>query len=415
MKKKINQILDNLIDTKNYLLPSLIVASFLIRILTVYFIKDTHIEHEWSHLLNNLIEHKSYSFRSFNGELVPSVLIPPLYAFFLYFIHVISFLKDSYFLYLVFFIQIVLSTYSVYLFYQINQNFFSNKFSIINSFIFSIIPLNIYICGQISSANIQLFLSLLFLKLLFTLIKNKTQKNIIFFSIVSGLLILCRGEFVIIFVFTLFFIFISKKIDIINLIKILIIVFLVISPYVIRNYIHFNQFIIVKSLGYNLWKGNNQLSKVEGYGNFQINDFKKLHDKVKSINKDKYYEINWDNIFLEEAINNIEKNPIIYLKLFFKKLFSFYFIDLESSYPNYYNFFHIFPVIILSLLALPSLIVFFRNNKFENKYLGLYFFFNLVIFSVFFILPRYKLVILPVQIILVGYTLTYLIKKIGKS
>ena len=85
MKKKINQILDNLIDTKNYLLPSLIVASFLIRILTAYFIKDTHIEHEWSHLLNNLIEHKSYSLRSFNGELVPSVLIPPLYAFFLYF------------------------------------------------------------------------------------------------------------------------------------------------------------------------------------------------------------------------------------------------------------------------------------------------------------------------------------------
>ena len=413
MKKKINQILDNLIDAKNYLLPSLIIVSLLIRILTVYFIKDTHIEHEWNILLNNLIEHKSYSLRSFNGELVPSVLMPPLYAFFLYFIHVISFLKDSYFLDLVFFIQIVLSTYSVYLFYQINQNFFSNKFSIINSFIFSIIPLNIYICAQISSANIQLFLSLLFLKLLFTLIKNKTQKNIILFSIVSGLLILCRGEFAIIFVLTLFFIFIYKKKNIINLIKILIVVFLVISPYVIRNYIHFNQFIIVKSLGYNLWKGNNQLSKVEGYG--KISEFKNLHDKVKSISKDKYYEINWDNIFLDEAIDNIEKNPIIYLKLYFKKLFSFYFIDLESSYPNYYNFFHIFPMIILSLFSFPSLIVFFRNNKFENKYLGLYFLLNLIIFSIFFVLPRYKLVILPVQIILVGYTLNYLINKIRKS
>ena len=415
MKKKINQIFDNIIDKKNYLLASLIVVSLLIRILTVYFIKDSHVEYEWNVLLNNLIEHKSYSLRSFNAELVPTVLIPPLYAFFLYFIHVISFLKDSYFLYLVFFIQIVLSTYSVYLFYQINQNFFSNKFSIINSFIFSIIPLNIYICGQISSVSIQLFLSLLFLKLLFILIKNKTQKNIIFFSIVSGLLILCRGEFAIIFVFTFFFIFISKKIDVINLIKILIIVFLVISPYVIRNYIHFNQFIIVKSLGYNLWKGNNQLSKVEGYGRFEIVEFKNLYDKVKSINKDKYYEINWDNIFLKEAKNNIEKNPIIYAELFFKKLFSFYFIDLESSYPNYYNFLHIFPIIILSLLSFPSLIIFFKNNKFENKYLGLYFFLNLVIFSIFFILPRYKLVILPIQIILATYFVQYLIKKFKKN
>ena len=182
MKKKINQIFDNIIDEKNYLLSSLIVVSLLIRILTVYFIKDSHVEYEWNILLNNLIEHKSYSIRSFNGELVPSVLMPPLYVFFLYFIHTISFLKESYFLYLVFFIQIVLSTYSVYLFYQINQNFFSIKSSLINSFIFSLIPLNIYVCGQITSANMQLFLSLLFLKLLFALIKIKTKKILFFFQ-----------------------------------------------------------------------------------------------------------------------------------------------------------------------------------------------------------------------------------------
>ena len=55
MKKKINQIFDNIIDRKNYLLSSLIVVSLLIRILTVYFIKDTHVEYEWNILLNNLI------------------------------------------------------------------------------------------------------------------------------------------------------------------------------------------------------------------------------------------------------------------------------------------------------------------------------------------------------------------------
>ena len=98
MKKKINQIFDNIIDRQNYLLVSLIVVSLLIRLLTVYFIKDTHIEYEWNILLNNLIEHKSYSLRSFNGEFVPSVLMPPLYVFFLYFIHTISFLGENYFL-----------------------------------------------------------------------------------------------------------------------------------------------------------------------------------------------------------------------------------------------------------------------------------------------------------------------------
>ena len=211
------------------------------------------------------------------------------------------------------------------------------------------------------------------------------------------------------------FIFLGKKINITNSIKIVIIVFLVISPYVIRNYIHFNQVIIVKSLGFNLWKGNNQLSQVAGYGNFTIDEFENLNYKVNNIEKNKYYEINLDNIFLDEAINNLQKNPIRYIKLFFKKLFSFYFIDLKSSYPNYYNLFHIIPIIILSLLSFPSLFVLFRTNKFENKCLGLYFFSNLIIFSIFFILPRYKLVIMPIQIILSVYTLSYIIKKLAKN
>ena len=122
-----------------------------------------------------------------------------------------------------------------------------------------------------------------------------------------------------------------------------------------------------------------------------------------------------DNIFLDEAINNLQKNPIRYIKLYFKKLFSFYFIDLKSSYPNYYNLFHIIPIIILSLLSFPSLFVLFRTNKFENKCLGLYLFSNLIIFSIFFILPRYKLVIMPIQIILSAYTLSYIIKKLAKK
>ena len=415
MKKSFNQILDNPIYIKIYLLPWLIVFSFLLRLLAAYFIKDIHIENEWNVLLGNLIKYKSFSFYIFDGQLIPSVLVPPLYSFFLYLVKIITTLEEKNLLYSIIFIQIMVSTYSIYLFYEINQNFFSNKLSLINSIIFSVFPLNVYASGQISSVNLQIFFSLLFIKFLFLLIKKKTNKNIIIFSIVSGLLILARGEFLIIFILTIFFIFLSKKINIKNLIKIIIIVFLVISPYVIRNYIHFNQIIIVKSLGYNLWKGNNQLSTVEGYGKFEIEEFKNLHSKVKNIKKNKYYEINWDNIFLDEAIYNIEKNPSRYTKLFFKKIFSFYFIDLESSYPNYYNFFHIFPVILLSLLSFPSLIVFFRTNKFENKYLGLYLFSNLIIFSIFFILPRYKLVIFPLQIILVGYTLNYVIKKIRKN
>ena len=415
MKKNINQILDNPYNIKIYWLPCLIASSFLFRLLAVYFVRDIQIEYEWGILLNNLIKYKSFSYYTFNNQLIPSVLVPPLYSFFLYLVKVITTFEGTSLLYSIIFIQIILSTCSIYLFYQINQTFFSDRLSLINSIIFSIIPLNVYVCGQISSANLQIVFSLLFLKFLLLIIKKQTNSNILIFSIVSGLLFLIRGEFVLIFFIIILFIFFSKKIKLINLMKIVIVTFLVISPYLIRNYVHFNQIFLVKSLGYNLWKGNNELSLVEGYENFERPEFRSIHSKIKNLEKNKYYEINRDDIFLDAAIGNLQKDPLRYILLFIKKFSSYYFIDLNSNYPKYYNFFHIFPIFALSLLSLPGLVIFSKINKFENKCLGIYFFLNMIIFSIFFILPRYKLIILPLQIILSAYFFIYILQKIKKN
>ena len=405
---------ENLI-TKFNLLPLLILFSLLLRFITIYFVRDNHLDNEWQILLNNLVNYKSYSFYTFGNQLIPSAYMPPMYAFFIYFISVVTSFDEGNLVYSVIFIQIVLSTYSIYLFYQINQNFFSDKLSLINSFIFSIIPLNIYSCGQISSISLQIILSLLFLKFLILLIHKDRLGNIFPFSIASGLLILTRGEFLLIFILIILIIFINKKIKLINLIKVFIIVFLIVSPYAVRNYIHFNQIFIVKSFGYNLWKGNNQLSPPGGYGDFSKSEFNKLNDQLNNLEKNKFYEINRDKIFLYEAINNLQENSFYYFKLFFKKLFSYYFIDLNSNYPNYYNLFHILPICLISILSFLGLFTFFQKNKFENRCLGLYFFLNLLIFSVFFILPRYKLIILPVQIILAAHFITYIMKKYGSK
>ena len=159
---------------------------------------------EWNILLQNLIKFKSYSFYTFEGELIPSVYMPPMYPFFLYLIKVFTSFEGKNLLNAIFIAQIVLSTYSIYLFYQINQNFFSNNISLINSAVFSFFPLNIYVCGQVSSICLQILLSLLFLNLLLKLLKAETFKNTILFSIASGLLILTRGEFILIFLIILF-------------------------------------------------------------------------------------------------------------------------------------------------------------------------------------------------------------------
>ena len=400
MKKKIK--------FKFSILFFLILISFLARLIAVLFYGDTRIDNEWGILLNNLYNYKTYAFYEFENKLIPSSYMPPLYPFILLFLKIISFNKIN-ILNLIFTFQILLSLISIYIFYKINEQFFSIKTSIINSFIFSFLPLNIYAVTQTSSITLQIFLSLLFLRYFFLTTTNTSNKNILIFSIICGLSLLTRGEFILILILTLIYKLIFKKINILNLIKILLISFIIVSPYLVRNYINFEKIHIANVTGYALWKGNNPSLKVEGFENF--NKFEDIKFKLENIPYDNFYETKRDNIFLKAAIKNILEKPNVYLLLYIKKIFSFYFFDINSTYKNYYHFMHIIPIALISILSLPGLVIFLRSKDFHQRYLMIYLVIYILIFSLFFILPRYKLAILPIQIILSTFSINYLLNK----
>ena len=401
MKKKIK--------FKFSILFFLILISFLARLIAVLFYGDTRIDNEWGILLNNLYNYKTYAFYEFENKLIPSSYMPPLYPFILLFLKIISFNKIN-ILNLIFTFQILLSLISIYIFYKINEQFFSIKTSIINSFIFSFLPLNIYAVTQTSSITLQIFLSLLFLRYFFLTTTNTSNKNILIFSIICGLSLLTRGEFILILIPTLIYKLIFKKINILNLIKILLISFIIVSPYLVRNYINFEKIHIANVTGYALWKGNNPSLKVEGFENF--NKFEDIKSKLENIPYDNFYETKRDNIFFKAAMKNILGEPDVYLLLYIKKIFSFYFFDINSTYKNYYHFMHIIPIALISILSLPGLVIFLRSKDFHQRYLMIYLVIYILIFSLFFILPRYKLAILPIQIILSTFSINYLLNKI---
>ena len=386
----------------------LVLISFLARLVAVLLYGDTRIDNEWGILLNNLYNHKTYAFYEFENKLIPSSYMPPLYPFILLFLKIISFNKIN-ILSLIFSFQILLSVISIYIFYKINEQFFSNKISIINSFIFSFFPLNIYAATQTSSITLQIFLSLLFLRYFFLITNDSSNKNIIIFSVICGLSLLTRGEFILILVSTLIYKLIFKKISILNLIKIFLISFIIISPYLVRNYINLEKIHIINVKGFALWKGNNQYLKVEGFEN--IDEFEDIKLKLENIPYDNSYETKRDNIFFEAAIKNILEDPSTYFMLYIKKIFSFYFFDINSSFKNYYHFIHIFPIVLISILSLPGFIIFLKSKNFHKRYLMIYLILYILIFSLFFILPRYKLVILPIQIILSTVSINYLLNK----
>ena len=103
-------------------------------------------------------------------------------------------------------------------------------------------------------------------------------------------------------------------------------------------------------------------------------------------------------VYLDQAITYLLDDPLKYFKLYLLRLFSYYFIDLNSSEPNYYNFFHILPNIFLSILVVLGLFKYDKNSLVLN-YLILIFVLYILIISSFAVLPRYKLYLLPFQII----------------
>ena len=303
---------------------------------------------------------------------------------------------------------------------MICKNFLSDNYSILGAFIFSIFPILIFSCTLISSVALQVFLYLLFFNLyLNILIRNYTKTNFFYFILVSSLCLLLRGEFLIIYLFSILYLIACNKKKIIYAIISVIFTLMIISPYILRNYNNTGKLHITNVNGYALWKGNNQLSKVEGFGNPldpavrykwpKIEEFNNLYKKLDEIKQNNKYEINRDKIFFNEAIKNIIQDKKKYLTLYVKKFSSYLFVDLNSSYKNYYNFMHIIPLLIFSSLSLPGMILALKKpiNK-EKIYLLLIVFLISGLFSIFFILPRYKITIIGFQIIFSLYFIEFL-------
>ena len=374
-------------------------AGLLARVFAIHLLGDNSLENEWGILVKNLEEAKIFGYRTFSGEVLPTIYMPPFYAYFLYILKTVLLLNETYYINFVLYSQLLLSLITVIVFKKLLEFFFSNIVTKIGVITFVFFPLNVYCVTQISSVCIYIFLSVLYLYFLFLILTKQDIKNFAYFSIVSSFLILVRGEFFIIYFLSLAFLYVKTEKFKLILTSILITLFLI-SPYLIRNYIVFDTLTITKTTGYNLWKGNNQFSNSEGYE--EILD-ETLKEKVKNIKISKKYDLDYDNIFKQQAIKNLKEDPFKYFVRFIQKNISFYLLDFQSSYPNYYNYLHIIPKVVIGVLALIGGFISLFKKKGKEREINFFLFYYIFygsIFSVFFILPRYSLMLLPIQIIL---------------
>ena len=396
----------------------IVAIGIILRILSIYHFADQDIDNEWGIMVDNLEKYGILSVRSIDGTPVPNIFMPPLYPIFLYLIKIpISDLST--FLNVTFFVQLILATISIVLAHKIFLEIFKENLSYLGTLIFSIFPLNVYAVSQISSITLQMFLINIFLLSYVNLLKNFRTKYSLFFALSSSLLILLRGEFFIFVILSLIYLQIKQRKILKTIITSLVIV-LIISPYLYRNYTIFNVITVTKSAGYNLLKGNHPRTAVGGVGMFSNveNVIPETREKLFEL-YDKgpiqKHDLLKDKILMDQAISFIKDDPKKYLILYFKKFTSFIFVDINSNYPNYYSILHIFPKILIALFTILgiSFIVSLRiniANYFIFFYLG-----NIGLFSFFFILPRYNLFLLTIQIVLSLYAIDILLQKIKKK
>ena len=198
-----------MINRKYLLLLLLLFVSLISRIVAVIYFGDKELDYEWGVIVSNLYNNGVFGFRTIGGTIVPNFFMPPFYPIFIYLIKIFA-LGHSYFLEIVIYIQVLLSIYAVYIFHKTLLYFFSDKLSYLASFTFSLFPMNVYSCSQISSASIILSFLVIYFYSFLSFIKKKSKKNLIIFSLMSASLILLRGEFIAFYVLTLLYYFIDK-------------------------------------------------------------------------------------------------------------------------------------------------------------------------------------------------------------
>ncbi len=399
----------------NYNILIFIVIFFsTLKFIYAIFYGDVRFDMEWSNLYYNLKNSGIYSYHEIDGKKIPSVYMPPLYAYFLYFFSFFN-LSDYLTVKLIIFIQCVLSGVSTIILFKIIKKIFNKYLSFPLSLGFYFYPLNFYSASQISSITLQIFLFIFFL---YFFTKKFLNNEYIFLGILSGLLILIRGEFwlllLILFTFKL-------ATDYKNFKKIIISIILcitVVLPQIFVNYQTFSKIVITNSSGFNLWRGNSAKPNINGATietlDLEVVNIKKDIDdlklKLKENNQITKYEIYLDDLFKKRAISNILENPETYFIHYIKKFIAFSLFNFDSNYPNYWNPLVFIPEILVSVFALVGLFLNSVSNK-KNFEMMIIIFYYLTLIPIFFILPRYKLFILPIYFIYLGYFISFLIKK----
>ena len=365
------------------ILISILAIGIVLRIASVIVLgQEKQNTWEYGTIAENLANGKGYSFYYFDGVNIkseyredkspaPSAYMAPGYVLTLYLFKTIS--SDNIYKVLVFFFNLLLFTITVLLLFNFTSWLTNDKAALFAVTMYCFIPEFIYTTYSLGATQLYHF----FIIAIFYFALVKTKRNSIYLAIIFGVAILFRFELILLLIFFSVYFLFKKEIKKVILLAIIPTMFL--SPWIIRNYTVFDEFIPTSTTGgLNLFRGNNNVI-IGGWHNFET------LDKVRSYNGDKdMIELYLSEMYKEEAITYITEDFGRTTLNFGKKFFFFWILNPNEE--ESISIIYIIPWFILLSLS----VVGFYKIKDKNSLIKLYFIYHTTLAVVFIPLLRYQ-------------------------
>lgn len=391
---------------ENIFVLSIALTTIAIRIAAIFILANLNDPELWEFgmIARNMLNGEGFTFLALTQN-VPSAFMPPGLPILYY--SIFELFGENYTGYLtILLLNAILGGITVILSYKLAREMFSQITAVITSVYICFSPILIYSSVTFNSIIIYQLLLLMFFFLLRKItiaeagkhIKDPAfLKTVVYLSIVLGIFLYFRAE-ALFFVLAIFLFSLVKK----HLQHALIILFVsiaVISPWTIRNYVTFDEFIpVTTSFGYNFYIGHGDDASTLVYKN-----------KIQKIKEDRFFEINQSEMAYELAINYIKLHPSAEIRESFNKIYSLWVFDTyrdSAKEPIYL------------IIWVPTLVLFFFGtfSVFTDKSkckpitpVYVYLLFSTILTVLFFNIPRYQIqmsiVIIPVA--MYGLTILY--------
>ena len=290
---------------------------------------------EYEELADNILSGKGYVLEHL--EITNRFFGPPLYPFFCSFIYQLNAHSQT----SVILIQILLSCLTCVLIFRLSRFFFNDLTSFIAGLLVSFHPGLIIYSIRLHPLTIDVFLLVCLVIIFVHAIYSNRLLYFVLLGIACGLILYTRTV-LLIFILLNLLIYVLRSRDKMRSIKmsllVVLIMFLIVFPWTVRNYLIVKKLVFVQNSGEVFWRGNNINATGTSYTSDGAYIFNTASKKFKNTILNADNEIVQDKIFWKQGVSFITKNPYRFIKLTFLKLRYFWWFSPQQGreYPVYY-------------------------------------------------------------------------------